>query len=197
MQTQAPSFAVPPEALHKSSKVGADAEEELDLDSEEAATEDELSLTWFPQAPVTVLQTAPSSQTSPLQTQAPSFIEPPEALHRSVKVGTYAEEEEVDLDSEEAATEEELFLESEDISEGLLRFPQTPVIVLQTAPTSQSSLLQTQAPSFAVPPEALQSSVKFESSSLPLDEELALLLDDFAELKESFLETGIQFSLWQ
>ena len=104
--------------------------------------------------------------------------------------------EELDLEFEEA-TEEELFLESEDISEGLLRFPQTPVIVLQTAPTSQSSFLQTQAPSFAVPPEALQSSVKFESSSLPLDEELTLLLEDFAELEDSLFETRIQFSLWQ
>ena len=97
---------------------------------------------------MTVLQTAPSSQTSSLQTQAPSFVVPPEALHKSAKVGVA--EEELDLEFEEA-TEEELFLESEDISEGLLRFPQTPVIVLQTAPTSQSSFLQTQAPSFAVP----------------------------------------------
>ena len=121
-------------------------------------------------------------------------MEPPDALHKSLKVG--AAEEELNFEFEEA-TEEELFLESEDISEGLLRLPQTPVIVLQTAPTSQSSLLQTQAPSFAVPPDALQRSVKDFRSSLTLDEELALLLDDFAELKESFLETGIQFSLWQ
>ena len=176
------SFAVPPEALHKSANVGADA------------AEDELSLGWFPQAPVTVLQTAPSSQTSSLQTQAPSFVVPPEALHKSAKAGVA--EEELDLEFEEA-TEEELFLESEDISEGLLRFPQTPVIVLQTAPTSQSSFLQTQAPSFAVPPDALQRSVKDFSSSLTLDEELTLLLEDFAELEDSLFETRIQFSLWQ
>ena len=150
-----------------------------------------MGLLWFPQTPVMVLQTAPPSQTSSLQTQAPSFMEPPDALHKSLKVG--AAEEELNFEFEEAI-EEELFLESEDISEGLLWFPQTPVMVLQTAPTSQSTFLQTQAPSFAVPPEALQSSVKFESSFFPLDEELALLLDDFAELKESFLGTGIQFS---
>lgn len=125
-----------------------------------------------------MLQRTPSSQEVPLQTQIPSFAVPPEALHRSAK--QRAVEVELDLESEE------------EMSVGLLWFPHIPVMRLQTAPTSQSSSLQTQAPSFVVPPDASHSLVNLSSSSFVMDEELALLLDEIEELEDSPLATGIQ-----
>ena len=99
-------------------------------------------------------------------------------------------EDELNLESED----DELDLDSEDMSVGLLWFPQIPVMRLQTAPTSQRSPLQTQVPSFVVPPEALHNSVNFLSSSFVIDEELALLLEDVAELEYSLVATGIQLA---
>ena len=180
LQTQMPSLALPPDALHKSSKVRS---VEGSMGSDSGGTSE--GLLWFPQTPVMVLQTAPLSQRSLSQMQIPSFALPPEATHRSAKVSSVGSS--LDLES--------LDFESGGISVGLLWLPQIPVTVLQTAPTSQSSFLQTQTPSLVVPPEALHSSVNFLSSSLVMDEELTLLLlDDFSD---SSLETGIQFSLWQ
>ncbi len=94
---------------------------------------------------------------------------------------------------DDADAKVELDLESEEeMSVGLLWFPHIPVMRLQTAPTSQSSSLQTQAPSFVVPPDASHSLVNLSSSSFVMDEELALLLDEIEELEDSSLATGIQ-----
>ena len=82
----------------------------------------------------------------------------------------------------------------ESMSVGLLWLPQMPVMVLQTAPTSQSSFLQEQAPSFTLPPEALHNSVNLSSSALVMDEELAFWLDELEEPVDSLVATGTQFA---